>query len=419
MVAAPAAIALATVDRDLAVSVSTRGRLLSGAAVLAVGVGTGAVYVAAAGLVVLAVAWLLRGDRRSNARTHVAAYRRRHRARRRPHSRSCCFALDSIRRSIRGIRRRFGGVIDVIARRQYDVPGLWPRRAPLWLQIGNLFQYVDWQFALGLDQWVGALVAPHAVHGRVRRVRRRRERVASSARSALVGARCSILVASATLGVVLYLNLKAGPSFGYGVLPPNADREARERDYFFALGFAAFGLWTGHGCVAFCAPRRETARATRRSAGAGVRSGRASHRAQLASGRSTPRAGARRCLTRSPAPRSNRAAARGAVRRRRQRHVSALVRAGRRARAARRLDRDRAAVAGGLVSRASWRGASRSTTRRTPRAGAAPQARLAAIAERADRQPAARSPPRSASSPSSAPRSGPAGRFAVLVYVRT
>jgi hypothetical protein len=34
------------------------------------------------------------------------------------------------------------------------------------------------------------------------------------------------------------------------VLPPNADREARERDYFFALGFAAFGLWVGMGCVA-------------------------------------------------------------------------------------------------------------------------------------------------------------------------
>jgi hypothetical protein len=33
---------------------------------------------------------------------------------------------------------------------------LWPRRAPWWLQIGNLFQYVDWQFALGLDQWIGA-----------------------------------------------------------------------------------------------------------------------------------------------------------------------------------------------------------------------------------------------------------------------
>src|SRR4030095_9905355 len=48
------------------------------------------------------------------------------------------------------------GVIEVIARRQYDVPGLYPRRAPLWLQIGNLFQYVDWEFSLGLVQLGGA-----------------------------------------------------------------------------------------------------------------------------------------------------------------------------------------------------------------------------------------------------------------------
>jgi hypothetical protein len=60
-----------------------------------------------------------------------------------------------------------------------------------------------------------------------------------------------ILFASATLGVVVYLNLKAGPSFGYGVLPPGADHEARERDYFFALGFAVFGLWAGQGAIVF------------------------------------------------------------------------------------------------------------------------------------------------------------------------
>jgi len=141
------------------------------------------------------------------------------------------------------------GVIEVIARRQYDVPGLWPRRAPLWLQIGNLFQYVDWQFALGLDRWVGAsplrtpLTAVFIALG-----------VAGSRwhfrRDRRTWAALLLLVACATLGVVLYLNLKAGPSFGYGVLPPDADREARERDYFFALGFAAFGLWVGMGAVA-------------------------------------------------------------------------------------------------------------------------------------------------------------------------
>jgi hypothetical protein len=141
------------------------------------------------------------------------------------------------------------GVIEVIGRHQYDVPGLWPRRAPLWLQVGNLIQYVDWQFALGLDQWVGAsprrtpftlVFLALGIAGS--RWHHRRDRRTWAA--------LLILVTSATLGVVAYLNLKAGPSFGYGVLPPNAEREARERDYFFALGFAAFGLWVGMGAVA-------------------------------------------------------------------------------------------------------------------------------------------------------------------------
>src|SRR5262249_47264534 len=39
---------------------------------------------------------------------------------------------------------------DVIGRRQYAVAGLWPRQAPLWLQVANWFEYADWQFALSL-----------------------------------------------------------------------------------------------------------------------------------------------------------------------------------------------------------------------------------------------------------------------------
>ena len=58
-----------------------------------------------------------------------------------------------------------------------------------------------------------------------------------------------ILIASATFGVVVYLNLRAGPSYGYGILPPDADHEARERDYFFALGFACLAIWIGVGAV--------------------------------------------------------------------------------------------------------------------------------------------------------------------------
>jgi hypothetical protein len=58
-----------------------------------------------------------------------------------------------------------------------------------------------------------------------------------------------VLIGCASLGVMLYLNLKAGPSLGWGILPETAPHEARERDYFFVLGFWAWGLLAGYGAV--------------------------------------------------------------------------------------------------------------------------------------------------------------------------
>jgi hypothetical protein len=245
MVAAPAAIALATTDRELALDVR-RATLLLGVSLLAVGAGTGSAGVTAAALVVL-VAWMLwcrdrsRGAPLAATAVGVVAIG------------TSAFLYLLLRSRLdpainQGNPTTFAGVVEVIARRQYDVPGLWPRRAPFWLQVGNLFQYVDWQFALGLDRWVGAswvrtpfTIAFLALGAVGSAWHRRRDRRSWAA--------LLILVASATFGVVVYLNLKAGPSFGSGILPPDADHEARERDYFFALGFAAFALWSGMGAV--------------------------------------------------------------------------------------------------------------------------------------------------------------------------
>ncbi len=137
---------------------------------------------------------------------------------------------------------------DVLTREQYANPGLWPRQAPLYLQIGNWFEYADWQFAFGLNpspppSWgrtsVTLVFAALALYGSLvhRDVDRRSWRAMAT------------LFATASLGVVLYLNLKAGPSFGEGVLPAGAAREARERDYFFATSFLVWGLWAGFGAV--------------------------------------------------------------------------------------------------------------------------------------------------------------------------
>jgi hypothetical protein len=140
-------------------------------------------------------------------------------------------------------------MLDVVARRQYDLPPLWPRRAPLWLQLGNVVQYADWQVAAGVSDNVGAspwrtpvtlAFAALAIVGSIwHRARDRRSwRV------------LGLLLLSATGGVVLVLNLRAGPSYGWGILPDGAMREARERDYFFALAFLLAGLWSGCGVVA-------------------------------------------------------------------------------------------------------------------------------------------------------------------------
>jgi len=138
---------------------------------------------------------------------------------------------------------------DAIGRRQYDVAGMWPRQAPLWVQFANWFEYADWQIALGLSN----NVAPSWVRTPITIV---------FALFGLVGSRAhwrmhrpswrafAMLFASATVGLIVYLNFKAGASFGWGVLPDSAPHEVRDRDYFFVLSFWVWGAWAGIGAVA-------------------------------------------------------------------------------------------------------------------------------------------------------------------------
>jgi transmembrane protein TMEM260 (protein O-mannosyltransferase) len=142
----------------------------------------------------------------------------------------------------------FGSFLDVILRSQYDVAPLWPRRAPFYLQLGNVFEYADWQFAKGLapdappSWWRTPVTILYALVGFCgfamhRNADRRSWRA------------LALLFFVSSLGVVIYLNLKAGPSFGAGLLPANAPHEARERDYFFFWMFVCWGLWAGYGAV--------------------------------------------------------------------------------------------------------------------------------------------------------------------------
>jgi hypothetical protein len=137
---------------------------------------------------------------------------------------------------------------DVITRHQYLPVSMLPRQAPFYLQIGNMFEYADWQVARGLAPDPPPTIARTAATmvfaalGFIGFLWHRRKHVASW--EAL-----TLLFIGATIGIVVYLNMKASPSYGEGFLAANAKHEARERDYFFVLGFLCWGLWAGAGAA--------------------------------------------------------------------------------------------------------------------------------------------------------------------------
>ncbi len=137
---------------------------------------------------------------------------------------------------------------DVVSRRQYLPVSMVPRQAPFYLQVGNMLEYADWQVALGLAPDPPPTIARTAVTiafallGVIGFVwHKRTHRPSWEA--------VTVLFVGATIGIVVYLNMKASPSYGIGFLPSGAKHEARERDYFFALGFICWGMWAGAGAV--------------------------------------------------------------------------------------------------------------------------------------------------------------------------
>lgn len=245
LVAAPAAIALAAYRGGRMDWM--RLALLGGALVAAAGVGRMSPWLALAGAVLMLLAAVRRGPSggavaAGGAAVAVSALG------------ASALAFLYLRAQLdpainQGDPSTWRAFVEMVARRQYDVAPMWPRKAPVWIQLGNLGQYADWQAALSL----GPTVMPSLLRtaftalliglgyvgvGEQWRVSRR----------AFVGT--LVLFVCGTLGVLVYLNLHAGPSIGWGIIAANVPREARERDYFFVFGFWAWGLWAGIGAVA-------------------------------------------------------------------------------------------------------------------------------------------------------------------------
>jgi hypothetical protein len=114
------------------------------------------------------------------------------------------------------------------------------------LQLLNYLQYYDWQWANGVTRTVGQfplrtlatlLVTSLGLRGLI--IQRRSDRAAWWLLFTLW------LVTG--LGLVVYMNFKPGFSLAYEFYPDGGDHEVRDRDYFFVVSFAVWGLWAGMG----------------------------------------------------------------------------------------------------------------------------------------------------------------------------
>jgi uncharacterized membrane protein YoaK (UPF0700 family) len=135
----------------------------------------------------------------------------------------------------------WNALLQVLNRAQYGKPPLTYRQADFGAQLGNYVQYFSWQFARDWGSYgMRASMALFSVLGFAGATalwqRDRRAFWASAT-----------LMFTLTLALITYLNFKYG--YSYNVDPGRGPvaREVRERDYFFVISFAAFGLWVAVG----------------------------------------------------------------------------------------------------------------------------------------------------------------------------
>src|SRR5881396_3574095 len=141
---------------------------------------------------------------------------------------------------------------DVIFRVQYGKPSIFdnPTQPPggsntghtaalYWAQIVNYAQYFGWQFAHDWSERVQRVIAVvFAFVGGIGAMRHWR----ADKRTAFA---MTVLVFTFTLALVFYLNFKYG--FSLHLEQPLAAHEVRQRDYFFMVSFAIWGIWVAMG----------------------------------------------------------------------------------------------------------------------------------------------------------------------------
>jgi len=126
----------------------------------------------------------------------------------------------------------------VLARQQYGKPPITQRQADFGAQILLWVQYFRWQWGHDFAQNVQAMLAVIfgglGVLGAWRHFKADRRQAYAML----------TLMLTMTLLLIIYLNFK----YGYSQYLPRAlPREVRERDYFFLVSFALWGIWVGIG----------------------------------------------------------------------------------------------------------------------------------------------------------------------------
>ncbi|MEP7067465.1 MAG: DUF2723 domain-containing protein, partial [Gemmatimonadota bacterium] len=160
LVAAPAAMVLVAEREDGSVDWLSGARLAA-VVLAAAGIGLASVPLAAIGVCAIATVTLLASRAQVDARARPGAETA---------GTVACALLALSALAVLVVRARFDPWLNegapsnlhalwqVIGRRQYDAIGIWPRRAPLWAQVANWFEYADWQVALGVSNTVAPSV---------------------------------------------------------------------------------------------------------------------------------------------------------------------------------------------------------------------------------------------------------------------
>ena len=131
-----------------------------------------------------------------------------------------------------------------LTREQYATPPVTQRKAPFSAQMATYMQYFEWQWSRGanaselpstdrLPFTLLFLVLGFAGLG------------AAWKSDRVIFSYLAVLAATLTIGLVIYLNFRHGYSIAQEL--PQAEREVRERDYFFVAGFLLWGALAGVG----------------------------------------------------------------------------------------------------------------------------------------------------------------------------